>query len=100
MKRFVRTYMAPYLGNFFANSCQDRYNLNCVLNAYVKENDRLINAKDFGGGVPLIEDSTTDYLVYICFVIKFIDTWLNFLEKYFVRCVVPIKKIRKKYLNR
>ena len=70
------------------------------LYSHDKENDKSDDETDFGGVRPLLENYTTDSIVYHCVSINFIDSWLNVLKIILSGIVLPIKRRRKKYLNR
>ena len=55
----------------------------CSLHSYDKENDKSTYEADFGGGIPLPDDSTIKNLVSLCVSINFIDTWPNVLSNIF-----------------
>ena len=73
----------------------DRYYLMCGFHAYDKENYKSTYAANFGGRSTIPDDSTTIYLVSICIIINFIDTWLNVLEINFLwRCCSYQEKMK------
>ena len=65
----------------------------CVLHTYGKLNDRSIDKTIFCSEITLPENYTIDYLIYFCFVLNFIDTWLKALENNFAqhRCTYQEK---------
>ena len=66
----------------------------CGLHRYGKLNDRSNDTTIFRSERTLPEDSKIDYIIYFCFVLNFIDTWLKALENYFAqrRCTYQEKK--------
>ena len=55
----------------------------CGLHTYDKLYDNSCNSISSMGRITLPEDSTFDYLVYLCVSLNFIDIWFNYLENNF-----------------
>ena len=64
-----------------------------VLYTYDKQNDNSTDTINFGGGIPLPEDSTKNPLIYLGVGINLIYNRLNTLEKKIHGFSVPIKRI-------
>ena len=58
----------------------------CWLQTYGKQNDKSNDEIIFGGGIPLPEYSILGYLVFLCVILNFINTWLKALESNFAWC--------------
>ena len=85
MKIFVGTYMAPYFRNYLSLTVKIDMTY-CVACMPTKKNDKSTDATDFCDGRPPPKYSTTDYLIFLCVRINFIDTWLNVLAIFFAWC--------------
>ena len=72
----------------------------CDLKTFDKLHEKLYDSGSTGGGQPLPDDSTTDYLKYLSFRIKFKNIWLKLLEYNCAwRCTDYQDKIRELFIN-
>ena len=86
--------------DLFVNAHQDRYKLVCGLKTSDKLHENSHDSGSTGGGQPLTDDSTIDYLKFLSFRIKFKNIWLKLLEyNCDWSCTDYQDKIRELFIN-